>query len=72
MRPRYHRAGRGHGDDAASAAGAATGTAGRREVERLSGSPTVPVLVTDSGEVISESSRIREWAEAHPAAATPV
>jgi hypothetical protein len=44
-------------------------TSGRKEVEALSGSPTVPVLVTDSGEVISESKRIVEWAEAHPAGA---
>lgn len=47
-------------------------TSGRKEVEELSGSPTVPVLVTDSGEVISESKRIVDWAEAHSAtAATP-
>ena len=39
----------------------------RREVERLTGKPTVPVLVTDDGEVISESQRIVEWAKAHPA-----
>jgi hypothetical protein len=43
-------------------------TAGRREVEELSGSPTVPVLVTDSGEVIKESKAIKAWAEANPAA----
>ncbi len=42
-------------------------TAGRREVEELTGSPTVPVLLTDSGEAISESERIIEWAEANPA-----
>jgi hypothetical protein len=42
-------------------------TEGRKEVEELSGSTTVPVLVTDSGEVISESKRIVEWAEANPA-----
>jgi hypothetical protein len=46
-------------------------TAGREEVERLTGSPTVPVLVTDDGAVISESSRIREWALEHPAPAPP-
>jgi hypothetical protein len=45
-------------------------TEGRKEVERLSGSPTVPVLVTDSGEVISESKSIVEWAKAHPASAS--
>ena len=44
-------------------------TDGRREVERLTGKPTVPVLVTDYGEVISESQRIVEWAKAHPAPA---
>ncbi len=44
-------------------------TDGRREVERLTGKPTVPVLVTDDGEVISESQRIVEWAKAHPAPA---
>lgn len=42
-------------------------TDGRREVEELSGSTTVPVLVTDDGEVISDSKRIAEWAERHPA-----
>jgi Glutathione S-transferase, N-terminal domain len=42
-------------------------TDGREEVEELSGSTMVPVLVTDSGEVISESKRIVEWAEANPA-----
>ncbi len=43
-------------------------TSGREEVESLSGSPAVPVLVTDTGEVIKESKVIKEWAEAHPAA----
>lgn len=43
-------------------------TAGRREAERLTGDLTVPVLVTDDGEVIHESSRIVAWALAHPAA----
>ena len=42
-------------------------TAGRREVEELTGSPMVPVLVTDEGEAINESKRIAEWAKAHPA-----
>jgi hypothetical protein len=44
-------------------------TEGRREVERLTGKTTVPALVTDDGEVITESQRIVEWAKAHPAAA---
>jgi glutaredoxin 2 len=39
----------------------------RREVQELTGSPVVPVLVTDDGEVINESRRIVEWAEKHPA-----
>lgn len=44
-------------------------TDGRREVEELTGSTTVPVLVTDSGEVIGDSKAIGAWAEAHPAPA---
>jgi len=43
-------------------------TDGRREVKELTGSPAVPVLVTDDGEVINESERIAKWAKAHPAA----
>lgn len=42
----------------------------RREVQELTGSPVVPVLVTDDGEVITESQRIVEWAENHPAHST--
>jgi glutathione S-transferase len=42
-------------------------TDGRREVEELSGQRAVPVLVTDGGEVVADSKRIVEWAEAHPA-----
>jgi glutathione S-transferase len=42
-------------------------TEGRREVERISGSPTVPVLVTDDGEVIADSARIAAWATQNPA-----
>jgi len=45
-------------------------TDGRREVERLTGSPVVPALVTDDGEVIADSKRIVAWAEAHPAGAS--
>lgn len=41
-------------------------TAGRREVRRLTGATTVPVLVTDSGEVVSESAEIVAWAERNP------
>lgn len=42
-------------------------SSGRREVRKLTGSNTVPVLVTDDGEVIRESREIKKWAEAHPA-----
>jgi hypothetical protein len=42
-------------------------TEGRKEVEKLSGTPAVPVLVTDSGEVVSDSKNIVAWAEANPA-----
>ena len=42
-------------------------TEGRREIEKLTGQRAVPVLVTDSGEVITESARIVEWAERNPA-----
>lgn len=43
-------------------------TDGRREVEKLTGSPVVPALITDDGEAISDSKAIIAWAEAHPAA----
>jgi glutathione S-transferase len=42
-------------------------TPGREEVERISGTKVVPVLVTDDGEVINESQRIVAWAQDHPA-----
>ena len=42
-------------------------TEGRREAKRLTGSTTVPVLVTDTGQVISDSKRIVAWAREHPA-----
>jgi hypothetical protein len=41
-------------------------TEGRREVEELSGQRSVPVLVTDAGEVIPGSQRIVQWAESNP------
>jgi hypothetical protein len=44
-------------------------TRGRRDVKRLTGSYTVPVLVTDGGEVIRDSKRIIEWAQSNPARA---
>ena len=42
-------------------------TRGRQEVKELTGSFTVPVLVTDDGEVVKDSKKIVEWADAHPA-----
>lgn len=42
-------------------------TSGRKRVRELTGQDAVPVLVTDSGEVITDSKRIVDWAEAHPA-----
>jgi hypothetical protein len=44
-------------------------TDGRREVQELTGSPVVPVLVTDDDEMINESQRIVDWAKSHPATA---
>ena len=44
-------------------------TEGRREVKRLTGDTTVPVLVTDDGEVVKDSKRIVEWARQNPARA---
>lgn len=38
-------------------------TEGRREVERLSGQKVVPVLATDTGEVVAGSQEIASWAE---------
>ncbi len=46
-------------------------TEGRREVKRLTGSNTVPVLVTEDGEVVAESKRIVAWAREHPTAPQP-
>jgi hypothetical protein len=42
-------------------------TEGRKEVEEITGQKVVPVLVTDTGEVINDSRRIVAWAEANPA-----
>ena len=39
----------------------------RDEIERLSGQKDVPVLVLDSGEVVSGTGTIVAWAKAHPA-----
>ena len=42
-------------------------TGGRQEAKRLTGSSMVPVLVTDDGEVVSESKKIVDWARKNPA-----
>jgi hypothetical protein len=44
-------------------------TAGRREVKRLTGNHWVPAMVTDGGEVVQGSDKIKAWAKAHPAGA---
>jgi hypothetical protein len=41
-------------------------TRGRQEAKALTGTSTVPVLVTDGGEVVTESARIVEWARRNP------
>jgi|SRR5947209_17415129 len=48
--------------------GLANRTAGRQEAKRLTGKSTVPVLVTDDGEVVADSKRIVAWAKQNPAA----
>jgi hypothetical protein len=44
-------------------------TSGRREVKELTGQTWVPVLVTDGGEVVSDSKNIIAWAKENPATA---
>ena len=41
-------------------------TPGRRKVKKLTGETTVPVLVTDDGEVVAGSSEIAAWAGRTP------
>jgi hypothetical protein len=41
-------------------------TSGRQEVKELTGKTWVPVLVTDQGEVVSDSKNIIEWAKTNP------
>jgi Glutathione S-transferase, N-terminal domain len=43
-------------------------TAGRREVEELTGNRWVPTLVLDDGTVIDGSQEIAAWARANPSA----
>jgi glutathione S-transferase len=40
---------------------------GRKEAKRLTGKSTVPVLVTDDGEVVADSRKIVAWARENPA-----
>jgi hypothetical protein len=40
-------------------------TPGRRKVKALTGEVTVPVLITEDGEVVSGSDRILAWAGRH-------
>ena len=47
-------------------------TEGRREAKKLTGKNTVPVLVTDTGEVVADSKNIVAWAEKNPAATAAV
>ena len=42
-------------------------TNGRQEAKRLTGSSSVPVLVTDDGEAIADSKKIVLWAQRNPA-----
>jgi hypothetical protein len=44
-------------------------TEGRKEAKRLTGKSMVPVLVTDDGEVVSDSKNIIDWARENPAGA---
>ena len=40
----------------------------RAEIEKLSGQRGVPILVLDDGDVVVGSSKIVDWAKAHPPA----
>lgn len=42
-------------------------TPGRRKVKELTGDVMVPVLVSDTDEVVAGSGEIAAWAERHPA-----
>jgi glutaredoxin len=42
-------------------------TSGRKEVKRLTGESSVPVLVLDDGEVVKPSQAIAAWARENPA-----
>jgi glutathione S-transferase len=40
----------------------------RAEITKMSGTPEVPILVLEDGEVVSGSGAIVRWAQEHPAA----
>src|SRR5436309_3736966 len=42
-------------------------TRGRREVKKMTGETTVPVLVTEAGEIVAGSREIATWATRNPA-----
>ena len=42
-------------------------TEGRKEVKRLTGESFVPVLITDTGQVVAGSHEIEAWAAANAA-----
>ena len=44
-------------------------TSGRRMIKQRTGQSWVPVLETDSGELIQDSKKIIAWAKDHPAGA---
>ena len=44
---------------------------GREQVVELTGDKWVPVLVTDSGEVVNPTNEIIAWAKANPVGAAP-
>lgn len=52
--------------------GAINRSEGRQKAKELTGSYTVPLLITDDGEAISDSKNIVAWAKAHPATAPAV
>jgi glutaredoxin len=60
----------GHGPEIVKCYGLASlpdMTAGRKEIKRLTGDSSVPVLVLDDGQVVKHSQDIAAWARANPA-----
>jgi hypothetical protein len=46
-------------------------SAGRRLARQITGKSWIPLLVTDAGEVVVGSDRIKGWAADNPAASSP-